>query len=882
MRIGFINMDAIVTHSGGDFDCLASLIIAKKIYPDSVALLPPALEKQVREFLSLYQDVFDLKEEKHFDFSKVRRLIIVDTRIKDRIGQAKKLLDKERVKVHIYDHHPKTAYDIKADKEVSRKTGATATILLDEIKRRRIGITALEATVMCLGIYEDTGSLTFRSTTKEDVDAVSFLLSQGADLNIVSSYLNRQLTEEELSILIKLIENTETQVINGIAVAISSLMHDEYIPDLAVLTHRLIDIENFNVIFVLVKVDSKIQMIARSSLPGVDVNQIAGFFGGGGHPSAASCVIRNMSLKEVKEKLISLLRDHLKPEVLAKDIMNTDFKTITESAIITEVKRNMIKYNVGEMPVLKNKKIVGLVTRSDLDKAIYLGFGHSKVKGYMSREVICVNEDTPASKIKKLFYEHDIGRVPVLKENKVIGIITRIDFLGTKHKKLAQQAQEAHSKKHQDAVLSGIFKDLTPKMKKILPPEVFKLLKKIGKIADDHGFKIYAVGGMIRDLILGCRNIDVDLVVEGQAIEFAGILSKEFGAKLIVYKRFGTAILIMPDKFKIDLASARYEYYEYPAALPTVELSLIRNDLARRDFTINAMAIGLNRNNFGQLIDFFGGLEDIKNKKIRTLHNLSFVEDPTRIFRAVRFEQRYDFKIDSQSEHLIKTAVDTNMFARVAGERMRDEIVPILNEADPIKGVKRMFELHELRFIHQNLKLTKTTIKYFKSIKRTAKWVEEIIDQEYSLWLVYFFALCHNLSLVQLKKVLGRFVFSKKDTEKLISLKKNNKKVLNELSRTKKLKASKVFKLLRPYSIEFMLMILSKTSSYSAKRRIKTFLKQDRNVSLQISGEDLKKLGLKPSYKFKMILDKVLQAKLDLALKSKREELEYLKTLLGK
>ncbi|MCK4519215.1 MAG: CBS domain-containing protein, partial [Candidatus Omnitrophica bacterium] len=650
-------MDLIVTHINGDFDSLASLVAAKKLYPQASVILPHSPEKQVRGFLALYQDLFELKDERHFDFGRVKRLIIVDTRLKSRIGRAAAALNNKKIKIHIYDHHPRTSEDIKADKEISRKIGATVTILTTELIKRKIRITPFEATVMGLGIYEDTGSLTFRTTSAEDIEVLSHLFKQGLRLNIVARHLNRELTEEELSILIKLIQKTRTYIINGVHIAISSLAHEKYIADLAILTHRLIDIENFRVIFVLVKIGPKIQMIARSSLPSVDVNKIAAFFGGGGHRSASSSIIRGKSLNEAKTKIIELLKKNIKPEVFAKDIMSFPVKTVSESETINNTKRLMTKYNIGGMPVLQNGKVAGMITRGDLDKAIYHGFGHSRIKGYMSKDVICAKENTSISDIQEIIFEKNIGRVPILKNNKITGVVTRNNILRFLHKNFSDKKarvlrERAGSKKFQFHA-----RDLSEMMKNNLPVNTYGLLKKIGGIADSRDFRAYVVGGFIRDLILKRENLDVDLVVEGEAIEFAKILSEKIGGTLIIHRRFGTAIIILPDGFRIDVASSRTEFYEYPAALPTVEFSSIKNDLGRRDFTINAMAAGLNKDNFGMLIDFYGGQKDIKAKSIRILHNLSFVEDPTRIFRAVRFEQRFDFTIDKKTEHLIKTAV---------------------------------------------------------------------------------------------------------------------------------------------------------------------------------------------------------------------------------
>ena len=169
--------------------------------------------------------------------------------------------------------------------------------------------------------------------------------------------------------------------------------------------------------------------------------------------------------------------------------------------------------------------------------------------------------------------------------------------------------------------------------------------KKIGKTAEDFNYNAYVIGGFVRDLFLYRSNEDIDVVIEGDGIAFARQFSKEMGTRVHTHEKFGTAVVIFPDGFKIDVASARMEYYKFPAALPTVEMSSLKLDLFRRDFTINTLAIELNPEKFGKLLDFFSAQKDIKDKVLRVLHNLSFVEDPTRVFRALRFEQRFGFTI---------------------------------------------------------------------------------------------------------------------------------------------------------------------------------------------------------------------------------------------
>ena len=231
-------MDLIVTHTAADFDALSSLVAAKKLYPDSRLLLSGSQERNVREFLSLSKDLLDIENDKSCRIDDISRLIIVDTRHKTRLGKAAELVDKRGMEIIIYDHHPRTKYDIKASTDIYKKVGATVTILIEMIKKK-VRLTPLEATLMALGIYEETGSLTYRITTTRDVDAVSFLIGCGANLGVVSSFINRELSEEELSTLSTLIESTEVIEVSGINIAITELITDRYPGELGMLVHKL-------------------------------------------------------------------------------------------------------------------------------------------------------------------------------------------------------------------------------------------------------------------------------------------------------------------------------------------------------------------------------------------------------------------------------------------------------------------------------------------------------------------------------------------------------------------------------------------------------------------------------------------------------------------
>jgi len=230
-------------------------------------------------------------------------------------------------------------------------------------------------------------------------------------------------------------------------------------------------------------------------------------------------------------------------------------------------------------------------------------------------------------------------------------------------------------------------------MKKNLPRDLYKTLEFIGRLADSNDSRAYIVGGFVRDLLLGEKNLDVDIVAEPDGIKFAEILAGELKAKLVTHKRFGTATISTKRYKRIDIATARTERYKRPGALPSVKSSSIKKDLSRRDFTINAVAASLNPGSFGALIDFCGGCRDIKNGVIKVLHDGSFIDDPTRIFRAVRFEQRFNFKIDRYTLKLIRDAVSLKMPERIEKYRIKNEMLLILKEKEPIKTLSRLEEL---------------------------------------------------------------------------------------------------------------------------------------------------------------------------------------------
>lgn len=420
---------------------------------------------------------------------------------------------------------------------------------------------------------------------------------------------------------------------------------------------------------------------------------------------------------------------------------------------------------------------------------------------------------------------------------------------------------------------------------KRLPEEIINLLFNLRDLAKQMNYNVFLVGGFVRDLILGVENFDIDIVLEGDGIDFSSTLAKKLNAHLIQHKRFGTATvsLIEDHHIKIDIATARKETYPKPASLPEVSFGSIKDDLARRDFSINAMAIDISKERFGQLVDFFHGKKDLKNKKIRILHGLSFIDDPTRILRAIRFKERYKFKLEKNTQDLLMDAISREMLNKVEKQRLRDELILIFKEKNPTTCILRINNFCGLNFIHKNLKLDKITKNLLYEVSKVTAWFNKKFPQKRLLdtWLMYLMILINKLSLKDINWVIDEFAFRKGEKIRIISYKKIIPRLINQLKK-KNLVNSKIYKLLEPLSYEAILLILAETKKLIVKKRIADFFTLYNGIHLSVGGHELKSLGATPGPHFKKILNKALCAKIDNKLKTKEEEMEFLKAQLLK
>ena len=878
-------MQVITSHINADFDTLASMLAAKKLYPDAVLTFPGSLEKNLRDFFeksSFY--LFEIEKIKNINMDDVERLILVDIRQATRIGKFAEIINRPGLDIHIYDHHPKSPDDIHGSVEVTHAYGATTTILVHIIKEKGIELTPEEATVLMLGIYEDTGSLVFSSTTVQDYEAAAFLLSKGANLNFVSDMITKELTAEQVSLLNDLLQSATTYSVSGIDVVLVEASADKYMGDLAVLVHRLKDIENINCLFALISMENRIHLIARSRLKEVNVGEIAQMLGGGGHPTAASATLKDITLIQAKEKLIAVLKDKVTPKRFAREIMSSPPITLSQDASINDAKDTLLRYGINAIPVVHGEKVLGIITRQIVEKAVYHGLKDVSVKEYMSTDFEVVSPVAAISEVQDAIIGHHQRLLPVIDKGKVIGIITRTDLLRLLHEELKIEpysAEEVPLRKH---------KAITRLMEEQLPEKVVAILRDAGKVANELGYKAYVVGGFVRDLILRYENLDIDVVIEGDGIAFANVFAKRFGCKVKSHERFGTAVVIFPDGFKIDIATARLEYYERPGALPTVELSSLKLDLYRRDFTINTLAATLNPRSFGELIDFFGAQRDIREKTIRVLHNLSFVEDPTRVFRAIRFEQRYGFVMAKHTQSLIKNAVKLNLLQRISGERLLNELKAILEEENFLRAIDRIKEFALIKYIHPDIHLDAEEMSLLERARDVLSWYQLLyMEEKIEAWLVLFLAIIDQLQDDDVMKIKKGLAIAGKHRVNILEARAAARTALNMLQmklvhgsikQGRVLKSSEVYNILKPIPMEDILYIMAKTKSDDTKKTISNFITHLKACKTLLHGDDLKRLGVPEGPIYSEILNTLLAKRLDEKIKTKADEEKMVKEIV--
>ena len=869
-------MKVILTHENTDFDALAAQLAASKLYPEAIPVLPRRLNREVRDFLALYGDQLPFVYLDELPRRRVAEAIIVDAQSVPSIRG----VDAGST-LRIIDHHPLRGESRPGTSYTIDEVGSVTSLLVEQLRELRISPTPLEATLLLLGIYEDTGSLSYSTTTARDLRSAAWLLEQEANLVIATGFLRHPLDERYQAIYSQLVEHVEWHNLHGQAILLAIAYLDEYLEELSTLAHKLNDVFDPNASFLLFVFKDQIQLIARSSSRAVDVGEIARVFGGGGHGAAAAALIQGANLEQVRKQLIASMEEVVKPAITVKEIMSYGVHTLHPDMPLFEAEALMRRYGHEGFPVVEDGQLVGVLTRREIDRALQHRLEKATVRSYMHTGDMAVSPSDSVTMVQQIMTDHGVGQVPVVENGHVLGIVTRTDLI---------KLWSAHTRPSRREEVQRL-------LRQSLPAPLLDILLQARDTANKMGYSLYVVGGFVRDLLLGMPTLDLDLVVEGDAIALAKELAKQLKGRVRGHGRFGTAKVILGGTAgtnlppSLDFVTARTEFYQHPTALPEVERSSIKQDLYRRDFTINTMAVCLDRDRYGELLDFYGGERDLHDKLIRVLHNLSFVEDPTRILRAVRLEQRLGFAIETRTAELIGDAL--SLLDRVTGERLRHELELILDEQAPRMIVKRLAELGVLRYLEPGLSYDEWLAEKFQramqivargevNTKEDAEKGQEghvgiplAVEQKYLLLAL----LTYRLTKPHLDRFLERLKFSQ-EIAKYLQEVRELRALAWRLDRLN-LKPSRIFRLLRGYSPRAILAFSIALDSPSARDNVLLYLHRLRWVRPHTKGDFFKKEGVPPGPVYRQILDKLLDARLDGKLRTASEEEAMAKELLA-
>ncbi len=857
-------MILVTTHQTADFDAYAGVLAATLLHPGAVASFPGSKEPALRAYLEADPAgaVAEIRV-KEVNLAAVETLVLVDTVSVDRLGPFSALAARRGgPRVVCYDHHPSHVAPIGFEVHV-RPVGAVTTLLASLLRERGVGVTPPQATLMVMGIYEDTGGLLHAGTTPEDLVAVAWLLEQGADLGKVARTLSRGLSPLQVDLYHSLLHGVRNVQLRGREVVLATAATNVFVPDASVVVQQLVQGLGALRFVALMRMGDRIFLIARSGAHDFDAAKIAIAFGGGGHPSASSAVIHGKTLIEAEDALLPAIEAALVPSACALDLATPILYTVESGVTVRQAVGLLNRYRVNALPVVDGGRVTGAFTRQLADFAQHHGMDERPVGDVAVGEVEVIPPDADLDEVRRRLLSANTRFVLVGNDpSSVRGILTRTVLLRHLLEERSKESVRALQRDAQPPASAG--EDLSPLLAKGLAAPGLDLLRSIGQLAADSDVHAYLVGGVVRDLLLRRENRDLDVVVEGDAGALARRLAETVGGRVRVHEAFQTAVVLLGNGLRVDFASARTEHYRGPAALPEVTPGGIRQDLFRRDFTINALAIRLTPPGFGRVLDFFGGRRDLREGKIRVLHGLSFIEDPTRAFRAVRFANRLDFQISKETAHLIRVATEERVFQRLTPVRLRRELEQILGGRHPAAGVRMLAEHRLLTCVHGKLRPNRRTYARLERAEEVLSWHRLLYRAEAVLdWTVVLGVLAEGLEPSEREEFLDRLRPNRAAARILSGQAQTVHRVLTQLTSRAALPASAVHEACRGEPAETLLLAMALTSRDAVREHLSRYLSRLRDVRPDIRGTDLIRAGVSEGPRVARGLEAALRAKLD-------------------
>jgi tRNA nucleotidyltransferase (CCA-adding enzyme) len=922
-------MDLILCHLTADFDTLGAAVGLTRLLPGARIVLAGGAHPAVRDFLALHRDEYPLIERRSVNPKKIRSLSVVDTQSRSRLGKVAEWLDLPQVTISLYDHHLDMPRDIPATHLQIEPVGATATLIVEQLQAKGLTPNPIEATAMALGIHVDTGSLTYDHATARDARALAWLMEQGASLRAIAEYVDPGLSPDLQQLLPLALETLKTETLQGYEIGWLLLTLEGYTPGLSGLTSRLMELTELDALLLGAHYCRGIEcqegtggevltVIGRSRIDGTDLNELFQAVGGGGHRRAAAVNLHDVPLQETLNQLVEQFKAQLPRPLTARELMSSPVRTIRPETTIDEAQRILLRYGHSGLSVVNSAgQLVGVISRRDLDIALHHGFSHAPVKGYMTTNLKTITPETLLPDIESLMVTYDIGRLPVLDNGQLVGIVTRTDVLRQLHKETVENRPSAVGGALAPLGLLPPLNHRLPHslldtLRQCLKPDLWEVLAVAAQAAEKQGWHLYLVGGAVRDMLMAVSSggtvtsnlliDDIDLVVDGfhraadvgAGVELARALQGQYPqARLEVHGKFQTAALLwhndpVLDSLWIDIATARTEFYPYPAANPEVEASSIRQDLYRRDFTVNALAIRLTEPHAGEILDYFGGLLDLQARQIRVLHANSFIEDPTRIYRAVRFAVRLGFQIDAQTEGYIRHAIASGIYRQIQAElsqapalqtRLKAELKYILQSPYWKPALRLLADLGALQCIHPTLEMNPVLWRQLRLVER---WLQRVNHQHLEAtlpphpptWLMLLEVLIASLEPEYRRIVAHNLQLPADSIERLSQLAHAQTQIHQTLPTCNR--PSQIAALFRQFDPS-LLMLLAIHSARPTRRQIWRYYTQWLTTKPPLDGHDLKQMGYKPGPQFKQILETLFAATLDGQIHTRKQAEVFLK-----
>ncbi len=867
-------MEVILTHEHADFDAISSQVGLARLLPEAVAVVPQHVNTNVADFLTLFGRGLPLVSREDLPRSRIERVWLVDTRQ----AQPVRGMTPTTPRTVIDHHEDEVAAPDERETLYVEPVGATATLVVERLRQARATVAPLDATLLLLGIHEDTGSLTYSATTPRDLRAAAWLLEHGADNEMIARFLRYPLSEEGRRLLSELQRSAQSHVIEGWTVVVATATAGEYEEELSTPTMKLLDLLEPAALLVLVDVGSHVQLVARSATDAVDVGAIAEQLGGGGHDRAAAAVLHETTVEKARDKVAGLLSSAVRPTARVADIMSRGtISSFQQGQSIGSALELARRHGHEGYPVLDGERLAGVVTRQELDRAERHGLSGEPLERLVGLPPPVVEPTTTLEELQRIMTEFDVGQLPVLESGRMVGIVTRTDILS----RWSEAARERSR--------GNLYVDLEA----ALGTDDLAAVRLIAEVAEERGEAAYLVGGLPRDILLG-RTLgpDIDLVVEGEAEDLAVEVARRHGGRALTHRRFGTAKWIR-DSGTIDLVSARSEFYERPSALPDVTRGSLKSDLRRRDFTINALAVAVASDSFGLVIDYFNGLSDLESRRVKVLHSLSFVEDPTRVMRGARLVVRLGFQLGERTEQLIPDAV--GLLQRVTGARLLAEVRQVFSEARPTEVLRSFEALGVLEAIQHGLTAGERTegvlsalpaaVSFWDTIAppRTGPATSESLaavaagtaPYAAGAGLILWLAENDAIGLAAARR-LDMPARETRALSELLQLRSDS----GVLARPGP-PAAELYRALRPSRRELLPLAWLGDPNRVRRANLRRYAWKLSDVKTDIGGDDLARLGVEPGPVYGRILDKVLDAKLAGEVESRDEELELARRLIS-